>query len=231
MSDRAIPRSFRFMEGFGVHTFRLVNARGKSTFVKFHWKPKLGTAIGLVERSRQDQRRRSGLSPARPLERHSIRQLSRMGIVRSTLRRHLRREVPLRRPGRNEVDSRRGRPAAKGRPVGAGPLRRQLLRRNGTSRVLHAEHRPGRRLHRRPASARAELFISRHAAQTARQSELHVSAGQRAEVPLSNISTRRSYGVRQSQRTRELRTKFVERSRRRSSRNAGARLSEPTPRK
>src|ERR1700722_16096115 len=42
MSDRAIPRSFRFMEGFGVHTYRLVNAEGKSTFVKFHWKPKLG---------------------------------------------------------------------------------------------------------------------------------------------------------------------------------------------
>ena len=42
MSDRAIPRSFRFMEGFGVHTFRLVDANGKSTFVKFHWKPKLG---------------------------------------------------------------------------------------------------------------------------------------------------------------------------------------------
>src|SRR5689334_14204214 len=42
MSDRAIPRSCRFMEGFGVHTFRLVNAEGKSTFVKFHWKPKLG---------------------------------------------------------------------------------------------------------------------------------------------------------------------------------------------
>ena len=42
MSDRAIPRSFRFMEGFGVHTFRLVNARDESTFVKFHWKPKLG---------------------------------------------------------------------------------------------------------------------------------------------------------------------------------------------
>ncbi len=42
MSDRAIPRSFRFMEGFGVHTFRLINAAGRSTFVKFHWKPKLG---------------------------------------------------------------------------------------------------------------------------------------------------------------------------------------------
>jgi catalase len=42
MSDRAIPRSFRMMEGFGVHSFRLVNEAGKSTFVKFHWRPKLG---------------------------------------------------------------------------------------------------------------------------------------------------------------------------------------------
>jgi catalase len=43
MSDRAIPRSYRMMQGFGVHTFRLVNARGKSVFCKFHWTPKLGT--------------------------------------------------------------------------------------------------------------------------------------------------------------------------------------------
>jgi len=42
MSDRAIPRSYRNIEGFGVHTFRLVNAAGKSTFVKFHWRPKFG---------------------------------------------------------------------------------------------------------------------------------------------------------------------------------------------
>ncbi len=42
MSDRTLPRSFAMMEGFGVHTFRLVNAEGKSTFVKFHWKPVLG---------------------------------------------------------------------------------------------------------------------------------------------------------------------------------------------
>ena len=44
MSDRAIPRSYRMIEGFGVHTFRLVNAEGASTFVKFHWRPKLGMA-------------------------------------------------------------------------------------------------------------------------------------------------------------------------------------------
>jgi len=42
MSDRAIPRSLRMIEGFGIHTFRLVNADGVSTFVKFHWKPKQG---------------------------------------------------------------------------------------------------------------------------------------------------------------------------------------------
>jgi catalase len=43
MSDRAIPRSLRMMQGFGVHTFRLVNAKGESHFVKFHWRPLLGT--------------------------------------------------------------------------------------------------------------------------------------------------------------------------------------------
>ncbi|MBB6107582.1 catalase [Mucilaginibacter lappiensis] len=42
MSDRAIPRSLRMMEGFGIHTFRFINAKGKSCFVKFHWKPLLG---------------------------------------------------------------------------------------------------------------------------------------------------------------------------------------------
>jgi catalase len=47
MSDRAIPRSYRMMEGFGVHTFRLVNAAGETCLVKFHWKPALGVH-GLV---------------------------------------------------------------------------------------------------------------------------------------------------------------------------------------
>ncbi|WP_336976743.1 catalase [Brevundimonas nasdae] len=43
MSDRGIPRSLRMMEGFGVNTFRLINAEGEATLVKFHWRPKLGT--------------------------------------------------------------------------------------------------------------------------------------------------------------------------------------------
>jgi len=42
MSDRTLPRSLRMMEGFGVHTFKLVNAKGNASFVKFHWRPRLG---------------------------------------------------------------------------------------------------------------------------------------------------------------------------------------------
>lgn len=49
MSDRALPRSYRMMQGFGVHTFRLVNASGEGTFVKFHWKPRLGVHSLLWE--------------------------------------------------------------------------------------------------------------------------------------------------------------------------------------
>lgn len=53
MSDRAIPRSLRMMEGFGVHTFRFINEAGKSCFVKFHWKPLLGVhAVAWDEATR-----------------------------------------------------------------------------------------------------------------------------------------------------------------------------------
>ena len=65
MSDRAIPRSLRFMEGFGVHTFRLVNTKGKSTFVKFPLEAQTRHAVGRLERSYKDQWCRSGFSQAR----------------------------------------------------------------------------------------------------------------------------------------------------------------------
>lgn len=59
MSDRAIPRSFRMMEGFGVHTFRFVNAQGVGRFVKFHWKPLLGVHSILWDEAQKI----SGLDP------------------------------------------------------------------------------------------------------------------------------------------------------------------------
>jgi catalase len=53
MSDRAIPRSYRTMEGFGVHTFRLVNAKGETSLVKFHWKPVAGMASLVWEEAQK----------------------------------------------------------------------------------------------------------------------------------------------------------------------------------
>lgn len=53
LSDRGIPRSFRMMEGFGVHTFRFVNKQGKARFVKFHWKPILGVHSLVWEEAQQ----------------------------------------------------------------------------------------------------------------------------------------------------------------------------------
>ncbi|WP_410515403.1 catalase HPII [Pantoea allii] len=53
MSDRGIPRSYRTMEGFGIHTFRLINDEGKATFVRFHWKPLAGKASLLWDESQK----------------------------------------------------------------------------------------------------------------------------------------------------------------------------------
>ncbi|MCT4717287.1 catalase HPII [Enterobacteriaceae bacterium H18W14] len=53
MSDRGLPRSYRTMEGFGIHTFRMINAEGKSTFVRFHWKPVAGKASLLWDESQK----------------------------------------------------------------------------------------------------------------------------------------------------------------------------------
>lgn len=53
MSDRGIPRSYRTMEGFGIHTFRFINAEGKGTFVRFHWKPVAGKASLLWDESQK----------------------------------------------------------------------------------------------------------------------------------------------------------------------------------
>merc|ERR1712144_180238 len=55
MSDRGLPRSLRMMEGFGIHTFQLVNESGDAHFVKFHWKPKLGVQSTLWDETTKIQ--------------------------------------------------------------------------------------------------------------------------------------------------------------------------------
>ena len=147
MSDRAIPRSYRMMQGFGVHTFRLVNAQGVSRFVKFHWRPSAGTHSLVWDEAVQisgadpDFHRRdlweaieAGAFPEYELalqvfgeeeaEGFSFDVLDATKIVPEEL-------VPLTPVGR----------------AGAEPQPRQLLRRDGAGGLLRRAHRAGDRFH------------------------------------------------------------------------------------
>ena len=141
MSDRAIPRSYRTMQGFGVHTFRLVNADGESRFVKFHWTPTAGThslvwdeAVKISGADPDFHRRdlweaiEAGAYPG-------------VGAGPADLHRGAGRGLHLRR-ARCDQDRSRGAGAGDaGRPAGAEPQPRQLLRRDRAGRVLHRAHR------------------------------------------------------------------------------------------
>ena len=73
MSDRALPRSFRMMEGFGVHTFRFVDRNGVSTFIKMAPETGPGDEVGALGRSPENFRGGSGFSPTRSLGSHRFR--------------------------------------------------------------------------------------------------------------------------------------------------------------
>ena len=194
MSDRAIPRSFRFMEGFGVHTFRLVNAEGRSTFVKFHWKPKLGLQSVVWNEALKI----NGADP--DFHRRDLWDAITAGdfpeweLGPAAVRRRLRRPVRLRRAGPDQDHPRGGGPGPPGRPPGPGPGGGQLLRRDRAGGVLHPEHRARHRLHQRPAAAGPELLLPRHPAQAAGQPQLHPPAGQRAQVPDRALPAGRAHG-------------------------------------
>ena len=191
MSDRAIPRSFRFMEGFGVHTFRLVNAEGKSTFVKFHWKPKLGLQSVVWNEAVKI----NGADP--DFHRRDLWDAIQRGdfpeweLGPAALRRGLRREVRVRRPRRDQ-DHPRGR--------GAGAARRAARARPRASTI--SSPRPSRsRSARRtscPGSTSATTRCSRGA--TSRTST-RSSSGSAARTSRTSRSTRRSARSRTSSRT------------------------------
>ena len=187
MSDRTIPRSFRFMEGFGVHTFRLVNAEGKSTFVKFHWKPKQGLQSVVwneavkINGADPDFHRRdlwdaieAGDFPEWELglqlfdeafaEKFDFDVLDATKLIPEE-------EVPIRLVGRLVLDRRVDNFFAETEQVAFC-----------TQNIV-----PGDRLQQRPAAAGAQLLLSRHADQAAGRPELHAHPDQRAEVPVPHF--------------------------------------------
>ena len=209
MSDRAIPRSFRFMEGFGVHTFRLVNAEGQIDLcqISLEAKARLQSVVWnealKINGADPDFHRRdlwdaiqSGDYPEWELglqlfdedfaDRFDFDVLDATKIIPEEL-------VPL-RPGR---------------PPRARPHGRQFLRRDRAGRVLHAKYRARHRLHKRPAAARPQLFLPRHPAEAARRAEFHASADQRAEMSVPPLPAGRAHGLLQSERPGELRAELL----------------------
>ena len=209
MSDRAIPRSFRFMEGFGVHTFRFVNAAGESTFVKFHWKPKLGLQSVVWNEAVKI----NGADP--DFHRRDLWDAIQAGdfpeweLGVQLFDDAFADELRLRRPRRHEDHPRGARAGPADRPAGARPDGRQLLRRDRAGRVLHPERRARHRLHQRPAAAGAQLLLPRHAAEAAGRPELHAPADQRAEVPRRPLPAGRAHGDAQPGGARQLRAELA----------------------
>ena len=181
MSDRAIPRSYRTMQGFGVHTYRLVNTRGESHFVKFHWTPRAGThslvwdeAVKISGADSDFHRRdlweaiEAGAYPEYELglqifteeqaEAFTFDVLDATKIVPEEL-------VPVVPVGQ----------------AGAESQSRQLLCRDRASRLLRRARRAGHRLFERSAPRRPDSFVCRHADLTAWRAELSRDPDQRAD--------------------------------------------------
>ena len=222
MSDRTIPRSLRMIEGFGVHSFRLVNADGRVDLRQVPLAAEARAAVHRVGRGGQDRRRRPGLPPPRPVRGDRERRLPGVGVRRPALHPGGGRRVPLRPPRRDQADP-RGAGAAEGhRPHGARPLARQLLRRDRAGRLLPGEHRARHRLLQRPAAAGPAVLLPRHAALAARVAQLPPAPDQRAEVPVRQPPARRAHADDAAQGPRRLRAELAGRGL--AARGGGGRL-------
>ena len=142
MSDRAIPRSYRTMQGFGVHTFRFVNAGGRVALRQ------VPLVAARPARTRWSGTRRSkisgadpGLPPARSLGSDRGRRVPGVRAGRADLHRGAGRGLHLRRARRDEDRAGRARAGHAGRQAGAEPQSGQLLRRDRAGRLLHRARR------------------------------------------------------------------------------------------
>ena len=231
MSDRAIPRSFRFMEGFGVHTFRLVNAEGKSTFVKFHWKPKLGLQSVVwneavkINGADPDFHRRDLWDAIQ------TRRLPGVGARPAALRRGLRRRSSTSTSSTRPRSSPRSRCRSAASAGWCSTARVDNFFAE-TEQVAFCTQNvvPGHRLHQRSAAAGPQLLLPRHAAQAARRPELHPPADQRAEVPVRTTSSRTATWRCTTRRAGPTTSRTPGAARRRPARGPGRRASRSFPR-
>jgi hypothetical protein len=183
MSDRAIPRSYRMMEGFGVHTFRLVNAAGETSLVKFHWKPCSASTAWCGRRPRSS----AASTPTSTVATSTTRSRRARSPSGSSACRSC--PTPTTRCSRASTCSTR--PSSCPRSCARCSRRRmtldrnpdQLLRRDRAGGVPPRPRGAGHRRHRRPAAARPAVLLPRHPAHPSRRPELLADPDQPAWWP------------------------------------------------
>ena len=192
MSDRAIPRSLRMIEGFGVNTFRLINAEGEATFVKFHWRPKLGTqstcwdeAVKIAGADPDFHRRDlfeaidNGDFPEWEFGVQLLSQAEADALPFDILdaTKLIPEELhPIRVVGTHDAE----------------PQPRQLLRRDRTGRLPADQHRARHRLLRGPAAAGAAVLLSGHPAVASGHGQFPPAADQSGQgLPVPEPAARR----------------------------------------
>ena len=184
MSDRGIPRSYRMMEGFGVHTFRLVNEAGATVLVKFHWKPKLGVHSLTWEEAQM----LGGLDP--DFHRRDLYDAIEAGAypewelgiqVLPDTPEETFEGIDLLDP--TKIVPEELAPVQADRQADPERDAVELLRRDRAGRVPPRPPAARHRRHQRPAAADAAVLLPRHPAHPAGRSELHADPDQPAALP------------------------------------------------
>ena len=191
MSDRTIPYSIRQIEGFGVHTFRLINETGKSTFVKFHWRPSVGAMSTVWDETVKiagadpDHHRRDlfetitgGDFPEWTL---SVQAFDQDDC----------RLARLRHPRRHQDHPRGDHSADADRPHGAGPLSDNFFAETEQVAFHPGNLVPGIDFTRRSAAAGPAVLLPGHAADPPGRAELPPDPDQRAGLPVPQLPARR----------------------------------------
>ena len=190
MSDRAIPRSLRMIEGFGVHTFRFVNAKGEGRFVKFHWKP----VLGLQSTTWDEAVKIAGADP--DFHRRDLFEAIDAGdfpvwdLAVQVFDEAFAAKQPYDVLDATKLDARRR--TCRCRSIGRmtlEPQRRQFLRRDRAGGLPADQHRSGHRLLERSAAAGPPLLLPGHAEVAAGHHQFPPDPHQRARSARSTTSS------------------------------------------
>ena len=206
MSDRALPRSLRMMEGFGIHSFRLLNAAGDSTFVKFHWRPKLGLQSTVWDEALKLQSADNDYHRRDLFESIEAGDFPEWELAVQLFTEKEAEAFPFDHLDPTKLIPEETVPL---QTIGRMVLNRwpdNFFCRNRTGGVLPRQRAARHRLQQRPAAAGPVVFVPRHTTVAPGRAQLFADPDQRAQMPVSQHAARRPHADAGAQGPRELRT-------------------------